>query len=206
MALVKNKTTNTAFDPLTSLEDAIKTYKSVADFDHKSFAIEAIINYEGGAKFLLDELKNSDTAKNISAYIAAELGNMDPKKAPIEEIMELLKLHNAYVRNLGISVLQNYGDAIKYYIVKFLIGDDKDLRIFAVNVLGDVNFAESRDMLLELLEKEDDINVSMTAVDYIAEIGELEDIDQLENIKQRFNDEPYVQFAIDRAITCIKGE
>lgn len=206
MGLVKNKSTSTAFTPLTSLEEAIQTYSEVADFDHKSFAIEAIISFDGGARFLLEELKNTNTAKNISAYIAAELGKMDAKKAPIEEIMELLKLHNAYVRNLGISVLQNYGDAIKYYIVKFLIGDDKDLRIFAVNVLGDVNFAESRDMLLELLEKEEDINVSMTAVDYMAEIGELEDIDSLEDIKKRFHDEPYVQFAIDRAIKCIKGE
>jgi HEAT repeat protein len=88
--------------------------------------------------------------------------------------------------------------------VKFLIGDDRDLRIFAINVLGDVNFAQSRDMLIELLENESDINVAMTAVDYMAEIGEMEDIPLLETVKSRFQD-AYVDFAIDNAIRSIRG-
>jgi HEAT repeat protein len=118
--------------------------------------------------------------------------------------MDLLKEKNAYIRNIGITILQCYGDAIKYYIVKFLIGDDRDLRIFAINVLGDVNFAESREMLVELLQNENDINVAMTAVDYLAEIGEIQDIDLLESVKKRFDD-AYVVFAINNAIRQIQG-
>jgi HEAT repeat protein len=118
--------------------------------------------------------------------------------------MDLLKIKNAYIRNLGITTLQSYGDAIKYYIVKFLIGEDRDLRIFAINVLGDVNFPESREMLVELLEHEQDVNVAMTAVDYMAEIGEPRDIPLLESVKSRF-DEPYVAFAVDNAIRTIRG-
>jgi HEAT repeat protein len=130
---------------------------------------------------------------------------MDAQDAPIEKIMDLLKLNNAYIRNLGISMLRAFGDSIKYYIVKFLIGDDRDLRIFAINVLGDVDFAESRDMLVELLEKEQDVNVAMTAVDYMAEIGLEEDISLLESLKDRFPGEFYVEFAVDNAVKMIKG-
>ena len=130
---------------------------------------------------------------------------MDPDDAPIEEIMDLLKSDNAYIRNLGISILRDFGNAIKYYIVKFLIGDDRDLRIFAINVLGDVNFPESRDMLVELLETEEDINVAMTAVDYMAEIGEPEDVALLKSLKDRFPDDFYVEFAVDGAVKLIKG-
>jgi len=119
--------------------------------------------------------------------------------------MELLKLSNAFVRNLGISILQDYVKEIKYYIVKFLIGDDYDLRIFAINVLGDVNFAESREMLIELLENEENINVSMTAVDYMAEIGQPEDVKLLKEVKERFKNETYAQFAIDAAIESIEA-
>jgi HEAT repeat protein len=140
----------------------------------------------------------------MAAKIASTLSKMDGARAPIESIMGLLKVRNAYIRNLGISTLQSYGDSIKYYIVKFLIGDDRDLRIFAINVLGDVNFAESREMLIELLEKESDINVAMTAVDYMAEIGEVVDIPLLETVKNRFHD-AYVDFAIDNAIRSIRG-
>lgn len=206
MAFVKNQVKVVAFDPIENMEKGISLYRETKDFDHLSFILESMIKLDGGAEFIVSELQNPDTGKNISAYMASLLGSMPSKEAPIEKIMELLKLKNAYVRNLGISVLQDYGEAIKYYIVKFLIGDDKDLRIFAVNVLGDVNFSESRDMLIELLETETDVNVAMTAVDYMAEIGEYQDIEQLEKLKERFAEEPYVSFAIDRAIECIKGE
>jgi HEAT repeat protein len=60
-------------------------------------------------------------------------------------------------------------------------------------------------MMLELLEKEEDINVAMTAVDYLAEIGTPNDIDILERLKDRFKDDYYANFAIDRAISSIKG-
>jgi len=89
--------------------------------------------------------------------------------------------------------------------VKFLIGDDRDLRIFAINVLGDVDFSESRDMLVELLETEEDVNVAMTAVDYMGEIGEVEDVALLESLKKRFDGEVYVEFAVDGAVSMIKG-
>ena len=130
---------------------------------------------------------------------------MDVNEVPIEKIMDLLKLQNAYLRNLGISMLRNFGDSIKYYIVKFLIGEDKDLRIFAINVLGDVDFSESRDMLIELLETESDINVAMTAVDYMGEIGEVEDIELLQSLKERFAGDFYAEFAVNDAIKMIKG-
>ena len=154
---------------------------------------------------MVDKLLEHSTHKDTASRIAAVLSNLDPKEAPIEQVMELLKLSNAYVRNLGICILQDYGEEIKYYIVKFLIGDDYDLRIFAINVLGDVNFAESREMLIELLENEENVNVAMTAVDYMAEIGQPEDVELLRKVKERFKDETYAQFAIDAAIEAIEA-
>jgi len=189
----------------SSLEEAIIFYEKNTEHDKQSYALEEMIKFKDGGHFLVDKLIEQDTHKDTASKIAAILSNMDPKLAPIESIMELLKLQNAYVRNLGISILQDYGQEIKYYIVKFLIGDDYDLRIFAINVLGDVNFSESRDMLIELLESEENINVAMTAVDYMAEIGEPEDIDLLKKVKERFKDETYAKFAIDAAIESIEA-
>lgn len=188
-----------------SLEEAISFYEATDAFDKRSYALEEMVKFKDGAHFLVDKLIEHDTHKDTASRIAAVLSNMDPDEAPIEEVMELLKLSNAYVRNLGISILQDYGQAIKYYIVKFLIGDDYDLRIFAINVLGDVNFAESRDMLIELLEKEENVNVAMTAVDYMAEIGQPEDVELLKQVKERFKDETYAQFAVDAAIESIEA-
>ncbi len=189
----------------TTLEDAQAYCKANTDPSKKDYAVEEIVNFEGGPEYLLSLIAQEEREKNVLTKIASVLSAMDPDEAPIEGIMELLKLDNAYIRNLGISILRDFGTAIKYYIVKFLIGDDRDLRIFAINVLGDVNFPESRDMLVELLENEEDINVAMTAVDYMGEIGEVEDIGLLESLKERFKDDVYANFAVDGAIKMIKG-
>lgn len=207
MALVKRHQVQEveALPTFDSLEDAQAYFDHESDFDHQRHAVEQMVRFEGGPRHLVSMLTVHDLHKDMAADIAAVLGRLDRKSAPIESIMELLKEHNAYIRNLGISLLQDYGDAIKYYIVKFLIGDDRDLRIFAINVLGDVSFAESREMLIELLQKEEDINVAMTAVDYMAEIGEIEDIELLQSLKSRFDDDAYVVFSVDSAIRSIKG-
>jgi len=207
MALVKKhvKQNIEELPELLTLEDAIDFFNSNEDNYNKDYAVEEIAKFNGGGDFLISYIDNEDADKRISTKIASVISNMDPDDAPIEKIMDLLKLNNAYVRNLGISILRDFGDSIKYYIVKFLIGDDRDLRIFAINVLGDVDFSESRDMLVELLETEEDINVAMTAVDYMGEIGEEEDIALLESLKERFSGDFYAEFAVDGAIRMIKG-
>ena len=188
-----------------TIDDAIDFFNSNDDTEKKDYAIEEISKFSGGGSFLISYINDESADKRISTKIASVIANMDSDDAPIEEIMDLLKLSNAYIRNLGISILRDFGDSIKYYIVKFLIGDDRDLRIFAINVLGDVDFSESRDMLVELLETEDDINVAMTAVDYMGEIGEPEDISLLESLKERFSGDFYAEFAVDTAVKMIKG-
>lgn len=208
MALLKKHTAPIVevFPPLETLPEAMAYYHgNEGNFDAQRYATEKIATFEGGGVKLVHLMSDDPHInKDMASYIASLLTAMDSKKAPIEEIMNLLKVRNAYIRNLGITTLQSYGDAIRYYIVKFLIGDDRDLRIFAINVLGDVNFAESREMLVELLENEQDINVAMTAVDYMAEIGEIKDIELLESVKGRFSDS-YVAFAVDNAIRSIRG-
>ena len=207
MALVKKHVKQVVEELVeyTNLDDAKEAFNATDDDSEKDYIIDEIIKFHSGGEFLIDYINQEDAHKNVSTKIASTISAMDPDEAPIEKIMELLKLENAYIRNLGISMLRDFGDSIKYYIVKFLIGEDRDLRIFAINVLGDVNFCESREMLVELLESEEDINVAMTAVDYMGEIGEVKDIPLLESLKERFKDEVYVSFAVDGAVTMIKG-
>ena len=207
MALIKKhvKQEIKELPKILSLEEAIKYFETNDNMENKDYAIEEIAKFDLAGEYLISLIKNDTTDKKISTKIASVISLMEPNDKLIESIMGLLKLENAYVRNLGISILRNYGTAIKYYIVKFLIGDDRDLRIFAINVLGDVDFAESRDMMVELLESETDINVAMTAVDYMGEIGEVEDIELLESLKDRFSGDVYAQCAVDGAVKLIKG-
>ena len=206
MALVKKSFNIDSTLPIfDSLDECANYYQNESDIDNKLYAVEQSVNFDNSDEFLIELFQNEQTEPIIVSRIGALLANKPAEIAPIEAILSLLSVENAFVRNTAITILRSYGEAIRYYIVKYLIGDDRDLRIFAINVLGDVNFKESREMLLELLEKEQDLNVAMTAVDYLSEIGEPNDIALLESLKLRFNNDNYAVFAIDNTIRSIKG-
>jgi len=112
---------------------------------------------------------------------------------------------NVYLRNAAITYLQNSDEEAAVFIEKLLKSPDKDIRIFAINILGDVKYEKSVDMLRYFLAQEDDINAMMTAVDYLGEIGSEDDIPLLETLKVGHKDDPYVVFGVDIAIKRIKG-
>ncbi len=112
---------------------------------------------------------------------------------------------NVYLRNAAITYLQNSDEEAAIFIEKLLQSKNKDIRIFAINILGDVKYEKSVDMLRYFLAQEDDVNAMMTAVDYLGEIGSEEDIPLLKTLKVAHKDDPYVMFGVDMAIDRIKG-
>jgi len=122
-----------------------------------------------------------------------------------EMLFKMLKSDNAYLRNAVIVFLQDYGVEAKEFFEELMNSEDADIRIFAINILGDVRFEDSIDMLRYFILKETEINPLMTAIDYLGEIGDESDIVILESLKEQFKDNDYVKFGIDLAIDRIKG-
>jgi HEAT repeat protein len=189
-----------------SLSECIDKLSIVDTLEDRHALYDSLLHVKDGPKHLVAILKDAKVDIVDLGYIIAILSSLDKRKAPIDDILDLLSVENAYIRNGAITILRDYGDEIIYFIVKSLLSPDRDIRILALNVLGDVTFKESRDLMVDLLEQEQDLNVAMTAVDYLSEIGTLEDIDLLDSLKSRFNNDTYVQFAVDRAIQCIKDD
>ncbi|MEA2049219.1 MAG: HEAT repeat domain-containing protein [Campylobacterota bacterium] len=149
--------------------------------------------------------ENNNKDHYLIDHSFANFGKRPKREDDYNIIFKLLQSNNAYLRNKAITFLQDYGEDAKQFIQNLLDSPDRDIRIFAVNILGDVKYEDSRDMLIELIEDENDINVLMAAVDYLGEIGEIKDIDLLEDIKDKFLDQPYAAFGIGIAIDKIKG-
>jgi len=148
---------------------------------------------------------NSTDVHPLIDYAFANFQIRPKREEDFDEMFLMLKSEDAYLRNMAISFLQNSGEESIKFLEKLLENKDKDIRIFAINILGDVNYAKSVDMLRYFLAQEDDINAMMTAVDYMGEIGSQEDIPLLETIKIAHKDDPYVCFGVDTAIARIKG-
>ena len=155
---------------------------------------------------ILSKLFSESKVENNKFIDAAFSGfGIKPKREKdFQAMFEMLKSDNAYLRNAVIRFLQDYGKEAKEFILKLMNDKDKDIRIFGINILGDVKYEDSVDMLRHFIVSESDINALMTAVDYFGEIGEEKDIALLEAIKKEKND-PFVSFGVDIAIKRIKG-
>jgi len=147
----------------------------------------------------------NSTDHSLLDHAFANFGSKPKRDDDFNSIFKMLESDNAYLRNKAITFLQDSGENAKSFIRKLLNDEQRDIRIYAVNILGDVKYEDSRSMLIDLIQEEKDVNVLMTAIDYLGEIGEEEDIDILIPIKDKFASEPYVSFGVDMACEKIRG-
>ena len=174
--------------------------------DDRIEALDYIINHKEIWFILkmLSELFKTNEMKYhpLIDYAFANFDVKPKRKEDFEEMFKLLKSDNAYLRNAIIEFLKQYGNEAKAFLEELMDSEDRDIRIFAINILGDIRFEDSLDMLRRFILKEKDINALVTAIDYLGEIGDESDIQLLKALKNEINDS-YVHFAIDLAIKRI---
>jgi len=210
MAFKKSDMKNEGGREFESFLEAQSVFEdSNADSSHRLNAIEYIVQHQEIYYVLemLSKLFKENKVEENKYIDCAFVGfKVKPKREKdFEEMFKMLKSDNAYLRNAVITFLQEYGADAKEFILKLMEDKDKDIRIFAINILGDVRFEDSVDMLRHFIVKENDVNALMTAVDYLGEIGDKNDIDLLNAIAQDNKDDEYIQFGIKMAVNRIMG-
>jgi hypothetical protein len=92
-------------------------------------------------------------------------------------------------------------------VMRGLLADaDPDVRIFTVNVLESLCHPDVESWLIDVITTDQHINVCATAVDLLSEVGTQLALNPLAQLKTRFADEPYIQFAADLALRRIREE
>jgi len=117
----------------------------------------------------------------------------------VSGLINLLRSEDAVLRNGAIEVLQDMPEGVALHMLELLNDQDSDVRIFAIDILQQLAHPQAPEWLLSVLKDETHINVVTTAVDRLAEVGRPEMVPELEAIKARFPDEPYLAFAVDLA-------
>lgn len=210
MALKKSDTQNSTVREFNEFDEARAVFEdSTKSTDERIEALDYILAHKKIYFVLkmLSQLFNENRVADhpLIDYAFANFGVKPKREEDFDEMFKMLKSDNAYLRNMAIKFLQEFGVEAKPFLEKLMNNEDKDIRIFAINILEDVRYDDSIEMLRYFMLKEKDINAMMTAVDYLGEIGSEQDIALLEAVKKEYKDEPYVQFAIDTAIERIRG-
>lgn len=120
-----------------------------------------------------------------------------------EAMVQLLRSEEPAVRNGAIEVLAGAPDEAAPHIDRLLRDADTDVRIFTVNLLGELRHPDVPCWLAQVLESEADTNVIGAALEVLLEVGGPETLPVLERARHRFAGEPYIGFSIDLAVERI---
>ncbi len=117
----------------------------------------------------------------------------------VEGLLPLLRSEDANLRNSAIEVLSALPQAIGPRIEALLHDEDVDVRIFTVNLLGELKHPEVTHWLRQVLQEDDHVNVVAAAIEVLAEVGSPKVIPALKKARKRFADDPFIGFAADMA-------
>jgi HEAT repeat protein len=118
----------------------------------------------------------------------------------VEMLLPLLRSEDPALRNGAIEVLAALPEAVAPHIDRLLHDADGDVRIFSVNLLGDLKHPNVPHWLAQVLLHDTSVNVVGAALEVLAEVGTPASLPALRSAAQRFADDAYIGFAVDLAI------
>jgi HEAT repeat protein len=121
----------------------------------------------------------------------------DPTAA--NALLPLLRSEDAALRNGAIEALADMPAAVAPRVQALLHDSDPDVRIFTVNLLGELRHPDVPRWLAEVLRHEHEVNVVAAALEVMAEVGQPEHAELLQHTARRFADDPFIAFAAQTA-------
>jgi len=120
-------------------------------------------------------------------------------------LLPLLRSEDAQLRNGAIEALAAMPRAVGPRIAALLRDSDPDVRIFTVNLLGDLRHPQVADWLVQVLLQDVAVNAVAAAIEVLAEVGAPDHIPALRSARVRFDHDPFIGFAVDIAIDRIEA-
>jgi HEAT repeat protein len=185
----------------TSLS-ALREQLGHADAEQRRFATLALVNHQGAAAILVEHLKVEPSAIVREAVFTtlARLGDPDS----LAGIAHCLHSEDASLRNGAIEILKLLPEQTATIIPKLLADSNSDVRILTISILESLRHPSVEQWLLEVLDSDTHLNVCGAALDLLVEVGSPKALASIEQVKKRFQSEPYIQFAADLAVKRIK--
>ena len=172
-----------------------------ADAGTRRWAARDLAAHPEAAPALCARLASEPDPKVRSALFssAASMGGSEVARA----LVDLLRSEDPGLRNGAIEVLAGLPDVVAPHIERLLGDADSDVRIFTVNLLGDLQHPKVPQWLAQVLLHDAAVNVVGAALEVLAEVGTPASLPALRSACKRFADDAYIGFAVDLAIERI---
>lgn len=177
-----------------------------SDSSVRRWAARDLAGHAQGATALCARL-TEETDASVRAVLfssALQLGATQGATV-VQAMMELLRSEDAALRNGAIEVLAGLPDAVAPHIDHLLHDADGDVRIFTVNLLGDLRHPKVPQWLAQVLQQEQQVNVVGAALEVLVEVGGPEALPALRSAQQRFAGNDYIGFSAALAIERIES-
>lgn len=174
------------------------------DASSRRWAARDIVNCPGATHMLLDQLNNEEEP-SVRQVILSSLTQLGDSEA-VEGLVNCLRSEDASLRNEAIEAMKQLPEEVAPIMATLLNDPDPDVRIFAVNILESLCHDDVEQWLVSVIRDDEHVNVCATAVDLLGEVGSEISIEALTGLKDRFTEEPYIQFAADLAMKRISGD
>ncbi|HEX5391693.1 MAG TPA: HEAT repeat domain-containing protein [Rhodocyclaceae bacterium] len=170
----------------------------------RRWAARDLAQHADAAKTLAAQLEHeSDPAVREAIFMSlTEIGD----SVAVQGLMKFLRSEDAAIRNEAIDAMKNLPDVVAPFMTGLLTDADADVRILALNILESLRHPDVEKWLLDVIRNDPHVNVCATAVDLLGEVGSEAALMPLENLKQRFPNEPYIAFASDLALKRIRED
>jgi HEAT repeat protein len=143
-----------------------------------------------------------ETESSVIEVILTTLTRIGDEQA-VAGLIQCLHSEDVRLRNAAIEAMKQLPDEVAPLMGHLLTDPDPDARIFAVNILESLRHPQVEAWLIRVITEDTHLNVCATAVDLLGEVGSESAVTALQALKQRFAEEPYIQFAADLALTRI---
>lgn len=176
------------------------------DSEHevRRWAARDLAVVHGAEPVLVAQLAVEKSAAVREAIIMslATIGNKDA----VQGLVQCIRSEDAALRNDAVDAMKNLPNEVALIIKKLLKDQDSDVRILSINILESLCHPDVESWLIDVINYDHHINVCATAVDLLGEVGSQASIIPLKILKERFNNEPYINFAADLALKRILEE
>ena len=167
----------------------------------RRWAARDLVEFPEAGKALVGRLKCEDDPSVREALLTTLTRLGDP--ATMAGLVDCLHSEDAALRNEVMEAMKQLPEQVAPLMDGLLTDPDKDVRIFAVNILESLCHPQVEAWLAGVIEQDSSVNVCATAVDLLSEVGTQASRSALELLKARFPGEPYICFAADLALKRI---